>query len=177
MEHELKPISANCIPNALAKVGRYRYLNEPEEAESICNDILAVAPDNQQALRMLGLSITDQFKGGAGDRYAEAEKIFESLADAYERSYYTGILHERRAKAQLKAGYPPGMVVAMFEQAMQCFADAQKQKPAGNDDSILRWNRCVRILKGMPKAEEHEEEHGFDAGEVMPMSGKPKGPR
>ena len=163
----MKPISKSGVPAALSKAELYRYLNEAEEAESICRDVLAADPGNQLARRLLGLAITDQFKGIAGDRYAEAEKIFESLADGYERNYYTGILHERRAKAQLKAGYPPGMVVAMFEQAMQSFAAAQKQKPAGNDDSILRWNRCARILKGMPKVEEREEEHGFDAGEEI----------
>src|SRR5262249_34686502 len=73
---KLKPISREGIPQAIAKVERYRYLNEPGEAESICRDILAVEPDHQVGLRLLGLSITDQFSGVPGDRHAEAESIF-----------------------------------------------------------------------------------------------------
>ena len=71
MEHQLKSISKAGIPEAIAKVELYRYLNEPEEAESICRDILAIDPDQQLARRMLGLSITDQFLGITGDRYEE----------------------------------------------------------------------------------------------------------
>src|SRR5215813_6926189 len=96
MELKLKTISKDGITEALSKVELYRYLNEAEEAESICHDILAADPENQLALRMLGLTITDQFHGQASDRYAEAEKIFQSLRDPYEHSYYTGLFHERR---------------------------------------------------------------------------------
>jgi hypothetical protein len=85
---------------AISKALSYRYLNEPEEAESICRDILAVEPDHQVALRRLGLAITDQFTGNVSDRYAEAESVFQSLTERYERLYYTGLLHERQAKAQ-----------------------------------------------------------------------------
>ena len=41
---ELKPLSQKPLPAALAKAERYRLLNEPSEAESICQDILAVEP-------------------------------------------------------------------------------------------------------------------------------------
>ena len=58
---ELKPISSAGIPRAIAKAERYRLLNEPEEAESICLDILQVDADNQEVLVMLLLAITDQF--------------------------------------------------------------------------------------------------------------------
>ena len=50
MQFDLKPISVESIPEALAKVERYRLLSEPSLAESICLDILTVAPDHQQAL-------------------------------------------------------------------------------------------------------------------------------
>src|SRR3981081_2511862 len=99
----LKTISKSGIAEALSKVELYRYLNEPEEAESICRDILAVEPDHQLALRLLGLAITDQLRGPATDRYVEVERIFQSLTSPYERSYYTGLLQERRVKAQLLA--------------------------------------------------------------------------
>src|SRR5271168_1223252 len=98
MPHQLKSISKAGIPEAIAKAELYRYLNEPEEAESICRDILAVDADHQLARRILGLAITDQFTGAASDRYAEAQSIFQSLRDSYERHYYSGLLQERRAK-------------------------------------------------------------------------------
>ena len=43
---ELKRISQAALPAALAKAERYRLLNEPEQAESICRDVLAVEPKN-----------------------------------------------------------------------------------------------------------------------------------
>ena len=47
---ELKPLSTEAIPAALEKAERYRLLNEPGEAESICLDVLKADPENQQAL-------------------------------------------------------------------------------------------------------------------------------
>ena len=151
MAHQLKSISKAGIPEALAKVELYRYLNEPEEAESICRDILAVDAGHQLAKRMLGLAITDQFEGTAADRYSEVQATFESLRDPYERSYYTGLLLERRAKAQLQAGCAPHILLPLIEQAMRHFGDSEKIRPAGNDDSILHWNRCARLLDSRPE--------------------------
>ncbi len=147
MEYQLKRISTYAIDEAIAKAELYRALNEPEEAESICRDILAVEPDHQLALRLLGLAVTDQFTGGGSDRYRETERIFNQLQDPYEQLYYTGILHERRAKAQLNAGHPRASVLALFEEALRLFAEAERIRPSGNDDAILRWNRCVRLLQ------------------------------
>jgi len=147
MSYQLKSISRAGIAEALAKVELYRYLNEPEESESICRDILAVDPQQQLALRLLGLSITDQFAGGVADRCQEAEEAFQRLTDRYEQLYYTGLLQERRAKAQLRAGQMPHAVYPLLERALQCFGEAEKIRPSGNDDAILRWNRCVRLLE------------------------------
>jgi tetratricopeptide (TPR) repeat protein len=147
MKYELKRISTAGITEALAKAERYRSLDEPEEAESICRDILTIEPQHQLALRSLGLALTDQFTGGASDRYHEAEATFQQLNAPYERLYYAGILYERRAKAQLHAGQPPHTLLPLFEQALRSFAEAEKFRPAGNDDAILRWNRCVRLLQ------------------------------
>jgi tetratricopeptide (TPR) repeat protein len=143
----LKAISRDGIPEAIQKVELYRYLNEPEEAESICRDILAVEPENQLALRLLGLTLTDQFLGISSDRYAEAQSTFLNLKDPYECSYYLGLLHERRARAQLRTGQLAHTVLPLIEEAMRYFAEAEKIRPAGNDDAILRWNRCVRLLQ------------------------------
>jgi tetratricopeptide (TPR) repeat protein len=158
MTYELKRISSAGIAEAIAKVELYRSLNEPEEAESICRDILAVEPEHQLALRLLGLALTDQFTGTSSDRDREAEQSFQQLKDRYERLYYTGIAYERRAKAQLRTGRPPYTVLPLFENAMRSFEEAEKIRPEGNDDTILRWNRCVRLLQTASYAWEHEEE-------------------
>jgi tetratricopeptide (TPR) repeat protein len=168
MKYELKSISKAGIAEAIAKVELYRYLNEPEEAESICRDILAIDPQHQLALRFLGLSITDQFSSVATDRSQEVEVIFQKLSDRYERLYYTGILYERRAKAQLLTGQPPHTLLPLFERALECFGEAEKIRPASNDDAILRWNRCVRLLR-TPSYAWEEELVSFDAHDMPPM--------
>lgn len=165
---ELKKISKSGIAEALSKVELYRYLNEPEEAESICRDILAAEPEHQLGLRMLGLSITDQFIGQSSDRYAEVESIFQSLANPYERLYYTGLLHERRVKAQLLAGRHAHTLLPLLEQALHCFAEAEKIRPRDNDDAILRWNRCVRLLESRPDFAWESEVASFDTFDSPP---------
>ena len=87
MDFKLKSISPEGIEAALSKAEVYRFLNEPEEAESICQDVLATQPGHQLALRVLGLAVTDQFTGDASDRYSDAENAFQQLTDAYERLY------------------------------------------------------------------------------------------
>ncbi len=166
---ELKKISKSGVAEALSKVELYRYLNEPGEAESICRDILAVEPNHQLGLRMLGLAITDQFIGQSSDRYAEVEKIFQGLTDRYERLYYTGLLHERRAKAQLAAGRLPHTLLPLFEEAMRCFTEAEKIHPPNNDDAILRWNRCVRLLQSNPGIQEGMEFTALDTFDDSPV--------
>ena len=168
MKHTLKTISAKGIDEAISKAELYRFLNEPEEAESICLDILAAEPENQSALRYLGLCLTDQFTGQSSDRYAEAEATFQKLSSAYERTYYAGILHERRAKAQLTAGHLAHSLVARFEEAMRCFEEAEKIRPAGNDDALLRWNRCARLLEALPKLP--AEEMAFEDHDSPPVA-------
>jgi hypothetical protein len=166
---ELKPISRTGIPEAISKAEVYRYLNEPGEAESICRDIIAAEPDNQNALRLLALAITDQFTGEVSDRYAEAERLFRGLTSEYERVYHLGILQERKAKAQLRAGRPPHTVYPIFEEAMRLFEAAEKIRPADNDESILRWNRCMRLLQSRPAYEWTKEMEEFDASEGPPV--------
>ena len=174
MDFQLKPISASGIAGALAKVTHYRYLNQAEEAESICRDVIAAAPENQTAQRMLALVLSDQFEGTSSDHYAEAESVASKLTDAYERHYYTGIVHERRSKAQLLAGHQPHTLLVLFEEAMRNFGEAEKIRPKGNDDAILRWNRCARIIQGLPT--HHWKGQGeaelFESGDAPPVSAK-----
>ncbi len=167
MDLKLKTISKSGIAEAIAKAELYRYLNEPEEAESICRDILAADPNHALGLRTLGLTITDQFTGQSTDRYTEVETIFQSLKDPYERHYYTGLLCERRVKAQLRAGRAPHTLLPLLERALQCFGEAERIHPPGNDDAILRWNRCVRLLQSQPDFES-EEVASFEAQDSPP---------
>src|SRR5262245_24277762 len=105
MSFELKTLSTEAVPRALAKAERYRLLNEPGEAESICLDALRIDPDNQQALPTLLLALTDQFDDNPSS-IADAWDIVGRLRDDYERAYYSGIVFERRAKAQLRHAAP-----------------------------------------------------------------------
>src|SRR5262245_8021394 len=106
MEYTLKRILPSGIDAALHKADKYRELNQPNEAASICRDVLAVDAENQLALRILGLALTDQFGAASGAHFAEAEQVFARLRDAYERTFYTGVAFERQAKAQLAGGVP-----------------------------------------------------------------------
>jgi tetratricopeptide (TPR) repeat protein len=169
MDLKLKTISKDGIAEAISKIELYRYLNEPEEAESICYDILAAVPEHQLAQRFLGLTITDQFDGQSSDRYAEAEKIFQGLTDPYERFYYLGLLQERRAKAQMRAGRPARMLIGSFQEAMRCFEEAEKIRPPHNDDAVLRWNRCVRLLQKIGQVESESLESLLEDQDSAPV--------
>jgi hypothetical protein len=145
---DLKPLSKDAISAALDKAMRYRLLNEPGEAESICHDVLRIDPDNQQALVILLLALTDRFGKGYAVGITQAQEILRRLQNEYERAYYTGILSERRAKAQLNQG-SPGAGFDAYEllcQAMSWYERAEAIRPAGNDDALLRWNACARII-------------------------------
>jgi hypothetical protein len=147
MEFELKAVSPEAVGRALAKAERYRLLNEPGEAESICRDVLQVEPDNQEALTSLLLALTEQFHDDAST-VVEALVTVGRLQDEYERAYYTGIVAERRAKARLRHGMP-GCGPQAYEwlrDAMNCYERAETMRPAGNDDARLRWNACARLI-------------------------------
>ena len=58
---ELKPLSSDAVAAALEKANRYRLLNEPGAAESIYLDILAIEPENQDALKNIVLAMSDRF--------------------------------------------------------------------------------------------------------------------
>jgi hypothetical protein len=147
---ELKPISKDAIPRALEKAERYRLLNEPKEAESICLDILQVDAQNEQALITLLLALTDQFEGNSPQSglRARAREILPKLKGEYERAYYAGIIHERKARSQLNAGFLGAGSLAYegFREAMAWYEQAEVIRPPGNDDAALRWNCCARAI-------------------------------
>jgi hypothetical protein len=142
----LKPLSREAIPGALAKAERYRLLNEPWQAESICRDILAIDPANRDARVILVLALTDQFPQGIGTH--EALDQIDSLAEEYDRFYYTGIVRERQAHALFRQTdfRSADTVYTLLSYAMEWYVKAQGIRPAGNDDALLRWNACARFL-------------------------------
>lgn len=158
---ELKPISKESVAQALERAMRYRLLNEPMQAESICLDVLNVDPDNQEATVSLLLSLTDQLDVNIIEAFQEAVAVLPRISDKYSRVYYEGILYERRAKSHhRRKGMGTGFVAFdWFHKAMECYERAEKLSPAGNDEAILRWNCCARLilrdadLKPRPEAE------------------------
>ena len=145
----LKPLSADAIPAALAKAERYRLLNDPAQAESICRDILAVDADNQDALRALVLALTDQFgASSAATSGREARTHINQLTDEYERAYYTGIVYERETRSYLeRKNVVRSAAYDGFRHAMEWYERAEALRPPGNVDAILRWNSCVRAIE------------------------------
>jgi hypothetical protein len=131
---QLKKISRESIPEALEKAERYRLLNEPRLAESICLDILEADPQNAKAIVTLLLSITDQF----GD----------SSTGEYEKKYYAGLISERQGKTILGKNIPDRGFIAYewLKEAMEFYEKAESIRPPGNDDAMLRWNTCARLI-------------------------------
>jgi hypothetical protein len=160
MQFELKPISKAGIQEALEKAERYRLLNEPSRAESNCLDVLEADPENQSALVMLLLALTDQFGQGHGHGPHKARELLPRLKSDYEKQYYAGIVWERLAHAQLRKASPNAAFTAYdaFRQAMNSYEKAIILRPPANDDSILRWNTCARILMRNPNLRPRPDE-------------------
>jgi hypothetical protein len=145
---ELKSLHPDAIPAALAKAERYRLLNEPEQAASICQDVLRTQPRHQQAVSLYLLAVTDGFRFRRTPDLWRARALLELLDSEYERCYYAGIVDERYARAVLEHGGPLSTHEAYqgFRRAMEWYAQAEAIRPPGNDDPILRWNTCARML-------------------------------
>ena len=149
MSDELKAISREAIPSALEKAERYRLLNHSWAAESICLDVLGIDPDNQDAVLMLVLALSDRMEEGHVQAVAKAREYVAKIKDEYQRFYHTGIIAERRGQGLITRGGMGAGAIAYeaFREAMSWYAKAEAVRPAGNDDAILRWNTCVRILQ------------------------------
>jgi hypothetical protein len=150
---ELKRIPESAIPGALEKALRYRLLNEPQEAESICRDILDVDPDNRAAQVTMLLALTDQFETGFTTALNLAKQVLGELRGDYELAYYEGIIHERWANAQIVKGLPPQFAVGWYREAMRCYERAEALSQPDNSDAILRWNTCARVLQRLEQSE------------------------
>jgi hypothetical protein len=161
---ELKPLSRERIDAALAKAEHYRFLNQPSLAESICLDILTVEPGHQKASIVLLLALTDQFGQPASKSAKQVLELANRLKEDYARIYYTGIVHERQGTATLNAA-KPGYIHDAYEwysEAMGFYEQANKINKESNDDPILRWNTCARVIM-----EHHLQERPFSDREEM----------
>jgi hypothetical protein len=160
----LKVLSHEGIAAALEKAERYRLLNEPWQAESICRDILRAQAQHEQALVMLVLAISDQFRTEGAERMDEAREVVGQLKDEYKRAYYSGIVWERRATAQMTR-YTSGAGHIAYDglrRAMAFYDEAERIRPAGNDDALLRWNTCARLIMSHPQVRPLAQETATD---------------
>jgi hypothetical protein len=150
MHFDLKSITTDGVPKALERVERYRLLNEPGLAESICLDILAILPSHQQALISLLLARTDQFDRGIAMK--SAQEILSQIEGEYERAYYAGLIWERQGLAHLRQHSPSSNENSYhaLREAMKYYERAEALRRHGNDDATLRWNACARVLMGNP---------------------------
>ena len=145
-EFELKTITADGLQAAISRAEHYRLLNQPVQARSICHDVLAIDPDNQQASVVLVLAMTDEFETGRSS-VNDAKEHANRLTDEYQRHYFNGIIAERQARALLGRGPSAALAYDGFREAMEWFEKAAEVRPEGNDDAILRWNTCVRTIR------------------------------
>ena len=157
---DLKLLTREGIPGALAKAERYRLLNQPWEAESIYRDVLETEPDHQDALIGLLLAVTDQFCDSVPGAVNHARELLPRLREEYDRAYYAGLICERRAKVLLQQARPGAgrMAYELLREAKACYEKAEAVRPPGNDDVLLRWNACARVMMHHPNVRPTSEE-------------------
>jgi len=153
---EMKRLTPEGIPQALDRVERYRLLNEPWAAASICKDILQIDPNHQEAIFRLILAITDQFGEAGEPEVSEARALIPQLKDEYRRLYSEGIICERKGTAILRRDLTGTGPIAhrWLTEAMSHYEAAEPLRPQGNDDTITRWNTCARLIQRYDHLEE-----------------------
>ena len=158
-QFRLKPISREAVPRAIQKAERYRLINQSWASESICRDILEVDPTNQQVVVMLVLALTDQLAEGHATVMRAVHETLPRITDPYQRAYYTGIASERSGQAHLHRGGmgSGGRAYDALREAMSWYEKAEAIRPSGNDDAILRWNTCARLIASNPQVAPHTE--------------------
>ena len=125
---DMKTLSKDGVQLALEKAHRYRLLNEPSDAESICRDVLAVESDNKEALISLLLALTDQIEDRS-DAVAKAREVLPRLTSEYERAYY--------AESSRSGGARPSSSAARPASARSCTTRFRRRWP-----STRRPSRC-----------------------------------
>ena len=171
---ELKRIAKETIPHTLEKALRYRLLNEPAEAESICRDVLLVDPDNQEASITLLLALTDHFDTKLASALDAAKEVLQQIRGDYEQAYYAGVVNERWAMAQIARAMPGDFAFGCLREAMRCYEKAEKLSKPDDPDALLRWNTCARILN---QAEHEQTSHASLTHDVQADFGDDVPPR
>lgn len=141
----IRRIRPDAVPAALDRARTYRLLNEPQQAESICLDVLAIEPEHQEALATLIMALTDQFPTRAG-LVERAKARVARLRGEYERLYFMGLVLEREARAHLGKGPSASFAYDLFLDAIAHYERAEALRPANTDDPILRRNGCLRTM-------------------------------
>ena len=103
-----------------------------------------------RAIITLVLALTDQFGGTSGVGNGEARALLGRIHDSYERAYYEGMICERWANAALRDHKSETEVWSWFADALALYERAEKLAQPGNEDAVLRWNACVRVLQAHP---------------------------
>lgn len=163
---EMKPLPHGELSKVLAMAQRCRDVSEPEEAESICLDVLETEPDNQQALVLLLLARTDLLDAGLPGGVERAREPLARLESAFDREYYSGIVCERQARHLLRARGRHSSFVAWewFQYAMDHFEEATRLAP-DRVEPALRYNACVRLIernRHCAPGPEEAGEHGIE---------------
>ena len=108
-------INKSSLPSVIAKAKQYRSLLEPDLAISICLDVFAVDQSNQEALVIYILSLTDLY---SHDVKVDQEKILSAinrLNSDFERNYYIGLMHERKARSYLNKHMSRSLLLKVFK--------------------------------------------------------------
>lgn len=158
----LKKISRDALEHSLDKAKHYRLLAQPEQAESLCLDILELAPTNQPTLVVMVLALSDQLsRGGTAGCMRRAKSYLGKIESEYHKLYYGGILSEREGRAMLDRGPARSFAHECFREAMELFEKAEAIRPEHDDDAILRWNSCARTIMNEKLRPQEKEEVGF----------------
>jgi hypothetical protein len=145
---ELKALPLCQTSTALAMAQCCRDVSEPEEAESICLDLLRVEPENQEALVLLLLARTDLLDEGLPGGVDRAREPLSKLIAEYDRAYYAGVICERQARYLLRSRGRHTSFIAWdwFQYAMDHFEEAARLLPE-RVEPALRFNACVRLIE------------------------------
>ena len=124
----------------------------------VVDDAVSVLSGDAQFRRGSGktglvLAISDQFSDGVPGSVSEARAAAQRIRDEYERAYYAGIICERRAKVVLHQTRLGSEAIAyhLLREAKGWYERAEALRPPGNDDVLLRWNSCARLIMRHPQ--------------------------
>ncbi len=160
---ELHKIHPEAVDHSLEKARQYRSLLEPEMAISICLDIFAVDKNHQPALIVYILALTDSLaKSGMKKPDKFILDAIKRLDTKYNRFYYEGIFYERKARGLIAHHtMSKSFAYRLLLDAMACYEKAEKLSDSANDDAVLRYNSCARVIENehLEPRQDIDDEH------------------